>query len=83
MVHILRGFSQRRVSIMPKSNLEKIKAMLLTEKVQAVRLGETQSRDILNSHDVITIETNKHTIILTLESYSYLSLKDYYPYRKD
>jgi hypothetical protein len=57
------------------NNLEKIKRMLEKEKIQAVHLGQTKRANMF--FPVLTIETTKHTIILTLESFNFLSLKDY------
>jgi len=56
---------------MAKSNLEKIAEFLLKEKIMAVHPQHSAEKDVL------TIETKTHTIILTLERFSFLSLKDY------
>lgn len=63
------------------NNLEKIKRILEKDRIIAVHIGETEKQN--NTFPVITIETTKHTIILTLEAYNYLSLKDYFPMKKD
>lgn len=60
------------------NNLEKIKKYLKTEKIKSVHIGETTvNSGFGETFDTLTIETEKHTIILTLEAYNYLSLKDY------